>query len=401
MTTNPRPSAAPPLRVVWSTRSFLDYRVPVFTELDRLLDGRLHVLYSGDYVPESVQRAASAALGDRAEALRGEWSFGREDRDAMANRNFSLRIHPGVYRRIRALQPDVLIGDGFFKWTVPALLARWRMGTPLVLTYERTAHTERGAQWLRTGYRRCVLRLTDAMNCSGSLCRAYAESLGVPSARIRTGHMVADVPRLQRERAAVTAAAARALRQQWGATDLLLLCVGRLIPRKGCRELLHAWTAFERRHPSATLVFVGDGEQAAELDAYIQQQRLQGVRLARQWPHDAIASAYAAADALVMPTLEDNWSLVVPEAMACGLPVACSRYNGVCPDLVESGLNGWVFDPLVPADVDRMLETLWLERASLRSLGAEAQRRVQAHTPVTAAQSLLETCQLARQQRVC
>lgn len=45
-----------------------------------------------------------------------------------------------------------------------------------------------------------------------------------------------------------------------------------------------------------------------------------------------------------MPTIEDNWSLVIPEAMACGLPVATSIYNGCYPELVKKDINGYVFD---------------------------------------------------------
>ena len=38
--------------------------------------------------------------------------------------------------------------------------------------------------------------------------------------------------------------------------------------------------------------------------------------------------------------------MVVPEAMACGLPIATSIYNGCHPELVKKGVNGHVFDPL-------------------------------------------------------
>lgn len=55
---------------------------------------------------------------------------------------------------------------------------------------------------------------------------------------------------------------------------------------------------------------------------------------------------YAIADVFILPTLEDNWSLVVPEAMSCGLPVATSIYNGCAPELVKKDINGIVFDPL-------------------------------------------------------
>ena len=44
---------------------------------------------------------------------------------------------------------------------------------------------------------------------------------------------------------------------------------------------------------------------------------------------------YALCDVFIMPTLEDNWCLVIPEAMACGKPVACSIYNGGHYELVQ------------------------------------------------------------------
>ena len=42
--------------------------------------------------------------------------------------------------------------------------------------------------------------------------------------------------------------------------------------------------------------------------------------------------------------IEDNWSLVIPEAMACGLPVATSVYNGCHVELIHEGENGITFD---------------------------------------------------------
>ena len=61
--------------------------------------------------------------------------------------------------------------------------------------------------------------------------------------------------------------------------------------------------------------------------------------------YDKINLYYALADVFFMPTLEDNWCLVLPEAMACGLPVACSIYNGGTSELIENGKNGYAFDP--------------------------------------------------------
>lgn len=389
-----------PPRLVWATRSFLDYRVPVFRALSERVDGNLWLFYSGDEVPASVAAKAVQALGDHAVPLHGEWKVGREDRAFMANRNWSVRHQPGLWSQVRARRPDVLIGDGFFKWSFPLLLMRALHGTPLVLCYERTAHTERDAQRVRTWYRRWALGRTDAINCSGRLCRAYTEALGMPAARIREGHMVADVPRWRTEAAAIGPGARAELRQAWAAAGPVLLCVGRLTARKGCQPLIEAWARFEARHPdAATLVFVGAGELAAPLQDWCRAQGLRRVRFVGAYPHDALATAYAAADVLVLPTLEDNWSLVAPEAMACGLPVASSCYNGNAPELITEGQTGWVFDPLRPADVDRLLDAILAQRAALPAMGATAALRVQAFSPEAAADALLDSCRLALAQR--
>ncbi|MCE9616173.1 MAG: glycosyltransferase family 4 protein [Lentisphaerae bacterium] len=393
------PTGSPSLRIVWLARSFLDYRVPVFAALHTLTQGGLRVVYAADYVPDDVQAKAQTALGEHAIPLRGEWKLGAEDRHFLANRNLSLRFQPGLGRLLWQLQPEVVISDGFFKWTVAGACQRVRHGTPLVIAYERTAHTERHAQGFRTWYRRRVARLAGAVACSGSLCAEYVErSLGVPRERIVTGHMVADVPALLAARARVTASAREAQRARWGVAGVVMVCVGRLVEGKGCRELLRAWAALSGSTAAgrAALVFVGDGPLRATLAADVRERGLREVRFAGPVPHDELAASYAAADILVMPTLEDNWSLVVPEAMACGLPVACSRYNGCHPELVQPGRNGWIFDPLDTPSCAATLSEALAAGARLPAMGGVSREIVSAFTPDRAAANLLNACQIAR-----
>jgi glycosyltransferase involved in cell wall biosynthesis len=73
-----------------------------------------------------------------------------------------------------------------------------------------------------------------------------------------------------------------------------------------------------------------------------------------------------------MPTLEDNWSLVIPEAMACGLPVATTYYNGCYPELIQEGKNGFVFDSLRQEDILRTLKAF--KQMDLKAMGRESQR---------------------------
>ncbi len=448
------------LKIAWVTRSFLDYRIPVYRALDELAGGGLHLIYSGDYVPQSVQDKALMVLGDRALGLRGEWKIGLEDRAFMANRNFSIRFQPGLLKIIRHLQPDVLVCDGFFKWTFPALLHRIRHGTPLVVLYERTAHTERRAQWIRTAYRRFALRYTDAMSCNGRLCREYSMSLGFPRERITLGQMAADTEGMAQSAGRVPESEIRRLRQKWGAEEggqrtgggrLVILYVGQLNKRKGIAEMLNGWEVFQRTEDGqrrtenggrraedggrqtetstcrlplpasarATLVIVGEGPERESLEQSAGRREL-SVQFVGAVDYDKLAPYYAAADAFIIPTLEDNWSLVVPEAMACGLPILCSKYNGCWPELVQEGRNGWLFDPLDWRDIARVLEACL--RASmtptaaisafsfplsasaervlssvLRTMGQESRKVLRDHTPPTAADSIYRACEIALQ----
>ena len=380
------------MRVAWITRSFLDYRIPVFRELDQLLDQQLTLTFNGEYVPETVRDKAVGALGDRAYPLSGERKLGGEDQHHLANRNFSLRYQPGLRRHIQTLRPDVMVCDGFFKWTLPAMVHRIRSGTPLVILYERTAHTERRAQWIRTSFRKAVVKVTDAMGCSGRLCQEYTETLGMDPGRITLGHMSADTDGLRTAVRAIQPSEREATRARLGLRGTVFLYVGRMDPRKGCRELLRAWAQAAIPPQEGTLLMVGDGPERSELE---EMPEASGVVFAGRIPYDELPAIYAAADAFVIATLEDNWSLVVPEAMACELPILSSIYNGCWPELVRDGQNGWAFDPLRTEDCARALKNAVDASPRLASMGHRSGEIIADFGARQAAESIKRACEIA------
>jgi glycosyltransferase involved in cell wall biosynthesis len=58
-----------------------------------------------------------------------------------------------------------------------------------------------------------------------------------------------------------------------------------------------------------------------------------------------LGAAFASADAFVFPSRTETLGLVLLEAMAAGCPVVAARSGGI-PDIVEDGVNGFLFDPL-------------------------------------------------------
>lgn len=88
--------------------------------------------------------------------------------------------------------------------------------------------------------------------------------------------------------------------------------------------------------------------------------------------------------------MEDNWCLVLPEAMACGLPVACSIYNGGTAELIKDGVNGYSFDPLNKKSILDTLEAF--HQHDLQTMGKHSIEIESNFTPDKAAQRIFDAC---------
>ncbi len=388
--------------VAWVTRSFLDYRVPVFVELDRLLEGHFHIFYSREFTPKRSWQKLETIIGNRAIGLTGEWSIGYKGNitEEMANTYLRFPCQPNLLKKIRDMKPDILIGDGFFQWTWHAFAYRLLTGTPLVICYERTKHTERHAQWFRSLFRKCMILFVGAMSVNGRLCREYVKSLGMSSMKITTGHMVADTATLSNRIAFLKTFEIRELKASLNIkqTSTVFLSVCRLVKLKGLDYLLLGWKHFQTKNRKDCVLFiVGTGPEKSRLQQLCRDKQIAGIHFAGAVDYDSIHKYYAAADVFVMPSLEDNWSLVVPEAMACGLPVLCSKYNGCWPELVHDDVNGWVFDPLDLKDIVRCLDKCISHKTNLKKMGPESIKIVAGHTPLHAAKAILRACEIAIQ----
>ena len=382
------------MRITYVARSFLDYRIPVLEHLNILCGNQLRFISSTKWTPSRALERLRETIGNNAVYLSGEKSIG-VDMPLEANVDFCIPYQPNLLRSILKTRPDVLIGDGFFQWTYAALLVRIMKGIPLVVCYERWAHVERNAQWYRKIYRKIALNFVDAVCCNGSLSKEYTISLGMPAERVTTGHMAADTGKLRENSLSATEAEKEALQLDFDLKGTVYLYMGQLIARKGIAHLVDAWAELEKTGADATLLIVGGGPEEHALKDQLVRLGLRQVCFAGPVDYNRIGLFYASADAFIIPTLEDNWSLVVPEAMACGLPILCSKYNGCWPELVQEGMNGWVFDPLDTADLLRVLLKTFRCRDQLKSMGVRSKEIVAAYSSQKAAEAIFACCKIA------
>src|SRR3989339_107897 len=152
--------------------------------------------------------------------------------------------------------------------------------------------------------------------------------------------------------------------------DLHILCVARLVPEKGVEDLLNAFIALSKNIKNVHLTFVGDGPLKADLSGY------KNVHVKRV-PYGKIVDAYHSADILCLPsrqtrTWEEQYGMVLIEAMACGLPIvttATGAIQEVCDNVVLYA------KPSDPHSLQINLEKLLRDKKLRERFGHLARRR--------------------------
>jgi phosphatidylinositol alpha-1,6-mannosyltransferase len=207
--------------------------------------------------------------------------------------------------------------------------------------------------WARVpGARRALRRIGDACDTVtylGPYTRARISPALSPAARSR---LVQLPPGVDDALFRPDAAARTALRAELGLGDRpVVLCVSRLVERKGQDTLLRALPAVRAEVPETTLLVVGRGPDLARLQSLAARLGLAGaVVFADDVPTDRLPAYYAAADVFAMPCrsrrggLEvEGLGIVYLEASASGLPVVAGDSGGA-PDAVLQGETGYVVD---------------------------------------------------------
>jgi UDP-glucose:(heptosyl)LPS alpha-1,3-glucosyltransferase len=289
---------------------------------------------------------------------------------------------PGVVLHRLTLPPLPPLGRVLALVAGTAVMAR-RRGWDVVQSHERTlsqdvyragegCHQAYLATRGRAGrglYHRVVLTLERLMFARTpsvvAISRTGAAEIAglyaVPPQRLSTIYNGVDLERFHPRNRARHRGGARA---EAGIPDgaWLLAFVGSGFERKGLATAIEALATVD--DASTRLVVVGKGETAA----YAQAAGRLGVagRIAWLGPREDVERWYAAADAVVLPTLYEPFGNVHLEALASGVPVVTTTRAGGS-ELIEPGRNGAVVSPGSAPALARALD-------EVRSTAGEAQR---------------------------
>lgn len=363
-------------RLLVFTSHPIQYQVPWFRDIAAAGRHTLKVVFSA--LPDAAEQAQG--FGGRfawdIDLKSGyDWTVAPSWRLPDRVPEFLRRPVHGLGALIRDFRPDAALVMGWHQ--VSLLQAQWavrRAGVPLLLRGE--AHNLVPRRPAVRRLHRWILGGSAAVLSIGERNRAYYRDYGYPDSRIHAAPYFVDNDRFAAEAARLKPERA-ALRIRWGIPDdaLCVLFAGKLEPKKRPLDLLNALgdaaTAGARVHG----LIVGSGELSAAAEALAAGRRLP-VTFAGFLNQSQIPEAYAAADALVLPSdYGETWGLVVNEGMVSGLPAIVSERVGCAHDLVRPGETGAV----VPyADVPALARTL-VEWAADRDGVARMAARARVH----------------------
>jgi phosphatidylinositol alpha-1,6-mannosyltransferase len=156
----------------------------------------------------------------------------------------------------------------------------------------------------------------------------------------------------------------------------VVVCVSRLVPRKGQDTLIRAWPQVRAAVPDAALLLVGGGPYAGRLQRLAGRAGVTGsVIFTGPVPWPELPSYYDAGDVFAMPCRTrrhgldvEGLGIVYLEASATGLPVIGGD-SGNAPDAIRDGETGYVVAGRSPADVADRLVYLLTDPVGARAMG--------------------------------
>lgn len=163
----------------------------------------------------------------------------------------------------------------------------------------------------------------------------------------------------------------------------LVVCVSRLVPRKGQDVLIRAMPEISRRVPRAALLIVGDGPYRGRLEALATEAPPGSVAFSGEVSEADLPRYYRAGDVFAMPCrnrlggLEvEGWGNVFIEAAACGRPVVVGDSGGAREALVD-GETGLLVDGSDVGAVTDAVASLLADPARAAQMGSAGRARVE------------------------
>jgi 1,2-diacylglycerol 3-alpha-glucosyltransferase len=306
-----------------------------------------------------------------------------------------------LLKYLEIVKPDVVVIPGW-QYAVPHAALDWvrKHKKISILMCESKWNDSPRKWWIELIKSNLYVKKFNAAIVGGGLHRDYLLRLGFPQEGIFGGYDTVDNNyfKCQSQKARETSSE---IRQQHTRipTSPYFVVVTRFIPRKNVLRLVQSYAQYRQQIGSRQpwdLVICGSGQEEESIRQLVSINDLDNcVHLPGFLTYQEIPKWFGLASTFIHPALQEQWGLVVNEAMASGLPVLVSDRCGCFPELVLEGINGFGFDP---ENVEQLTE-LMLKMSSgtidIQKMGEASQKHIQDFSPEHFAEGLSQAIQYA------
>jgi 1,2-diacylglycerol 3-alpha-glucosyltransferase len=350
------------------------YRIPLFNALAQRAEVNLQVIFLAETDPTLRHW----------QIYKDEIRFAYQILPSWRRRvgRYNALLNGGVAAALRTVAPDVILCGGY------SYVASWQAlfwarvhQIPFFLWSESNAQDLRGGHALVEFLKSLFLR-----RCSGFVVPGRSAEEYLLAHAIKEGEIFVAPNAVDNDFFTAAAATARQndakCRADLDLPRRYFLFAGRLVREKGVFELLSAYAKLdESLRQQVGLVFVGDGACRRQLEEQSGPVSPGEIKFAGFAQREKLATVYALAEMLILPTYTDPWGLVVNEAMACGLPVIVSRVAGCVVDLVKENWNGLLVPPRDVSLLASAMQSLASQPDLCSTMGANSLQRIDSYSP--------------------
>lgn len=248
----------------------------------------------------------------------------------------------GACRRLRAR--DVYLCH-YQRWEVLIVSALLRlMGFRIVAMidskfddYRRFLHREVGKSLFLLPYSAAMAASRRSVD--------YLHFLGFRSRPIMTGYDTLSIARIRAQSTLPPAP------EGVGHGERDFLIIARLLPKKNIALALEAYACWRALSGGRRqLRILGSGPLDEDLRRRAEQLGIADGVIFEGFVQSArVSEALGRSLCLILPSIEEQFGLVVVEAMALGVPALLSSNAGAADVMIDNGVNGWLISPQSPA----------------------------------------------------
>jgi glycosyltransferase involved in cell wall biosynthesis len=308
-----------------------------------------------------------------------ESEFLENDSKSPGSHHFKGVINPDIIPRIDAYAPDAILVYGWSYSAHLKVMRHYKGRIPVLFRGDSTLLDDRPGlrSMLRKTYLTWVYSHVDKAFYAGTNNKAYFSRAGLPENKlIEAFHAVDNDFFLDRDDCYQQKA--KKWRGELGIPQdaVVFLFAGKMEAKKSPEILLQAFQALS--FPTEThLVMVGNGNLENGLKKRAAGERT--VHFVDFQNQKQMPVVYRLGNIFVLPSdgPGETWGLAINEAMASGRPVIASSKCGGAVDLVQNGLNGYIFKAGDPNDLREKMLAMVNERTRLREMGNKAFMHIQ------------------------